>query len=300
MNKTLNTAVISALLVMSASANAATLFENDKVKYTVKGDWQVQYRQKVGADEDAKVEFDDFELKNNITYKLDNGMTAIGQLDFDPRSGTAELEEAYVGLGFGKTKITVGQQDTATDEFGLEEALESFGISEDAFDEVGYTDGEDVLKIQTKFGNTKVVFSHDLEEGDDDESATGIFVGTEFGKLGLGAAYQTAKDNSASESFKTFGIQGSYEFGSAYVFADYSDTDDASAFTNLGTQFKAGKTKYTLGLTQEKPNVGEDVTGWYVNGVHKLSKNVSVHAEIADNDAPDTDPGFVAGMRIKF
>lgn len=300
MKKSINAAVIAALLATSGNANAATLYENDNVKYTVKGDWQVQYRQKVGVDKDAKLEFDDFELKNNITYKLGNGITAIGQLDFDPKGGTADLEEAYIGLGFGNTKVLIGKQDTAADEFGLEEMIEDTGLSEDAFDEVGFTDGEDVLKIESKFGKTKVVFTHDLEEGDDDESATGIFVGTKIGKLGLGAAYQTTKSDSNAESIKTFGIQGSYKFGSAKVFADYSDTDDASAFTNLGTQFKSDKNKYTLGLVQEKPNEGEDVIGWYVNGVHKMTKNVSLHAEIADNNAPDTDLGFVAGMRIKF
>jgi len=300
MNKMISVAVASAFLAFTANVNAATLYENDTVKYTVKGDWQVQYRQKVGVDEDAKLEFDDFELKNNITYKLGNGMSAIGQLDFDPKSGTADLEEAYIGLGFANTKILIGKQDTAADEFGLEEMIEDAGISEDAFDEVGFTSGEDVLKIESKLGKTKVVFTHDLEESDGDESATGIFIGTKMGKLALGAAYQTAKDSATAESIKTYGVQGSYKLGATKIFADYSDTKDASTFTNLGTQIKSGKNKYAVGLAQKKSAVGEDITGWYANAVHKMTKNVSLHVEIADNDAPETDLGFVAGMRIKF
>ncbi|MFO8141760.1 MAG: porin, partial [Marinobacter sp.] len=45
-----------------------------------------------------------------------------------------------------------------------------------------------------------------------------------------------------------------------------------------------------------------DVTEWYANVTYKFpaAKNVSVFAEIADNDLDDTDMGFLAGMRVKF
>ncbi|GGK55641.1 hypothetical protein [Amphritea balenae] len=82
------------------------LYESNGLKYELKGDLQVQLRQKIGEDKDIDLEFDDQELKNRLTYDLGNNMAAFGQLDYsfdkkanDPSADDGgKLEEAYLGL----------------------------------------------------------------------------------------------------------------------------------------------------------------------------------------------------------
>ncbi len=301
MNKTISTVAVGVLMATTANVNAYTFVDNDKVKFTTKGDWQVQLRQKVGNDQDLDVEYDDLELKNNITYKLGNGMTAFGQLDLATKSGDTKREEAYVGLGFGNTKIMMGDTGTAVDDFGVEGMIEDTGLGEDLFDEVGATSGDDLLKLESKFGNTDVILSHDLEVGDGDFTETSIFVGTEMGAFGVGFGYQTAEE--AGSDIDIWGVQGTYKMGAAKLFADYSSADTGAAdditHYNLGGKLKSGKNQFTLGMNNLDDG-SDDVTGWYANVVHKINKNVSAFAEIADNDADNTDMGYLAGMRVKF
>lgn len=307
MKKIINTVAVTVLLASTANTNAYTFVDNEKFKYTLKGDWQVQFRQKVGSDKDLDIEYDDLELKNSVTYKLGNGITAFGQLDLATKSGDTKREEAYVGLGFGKSKIKVGDTDTAADEFGVEGMIEDTGIGEDMFDLIGATSGDDLVRFETKLGNADLVLSHDLEVGDDDFTETSIFVGTKLGPFGVGFAYQTAEEGDAEA--KTWGIQGKYKLNSIGLFADYSSSDITGTFEdftgdvthlNVGAKIKSGKNKFTLGMNQLETDGAEDIRGWYANVSHTLTKNVSAFAEVADNDGEDQDVGYLAGMRIKF
>ncbi len=75
----LTTAIASAIL--AGSVQAATIYEGNGLKYDLKGDLQVQLRQKIGDNQDQDLEFDDLELKNRVTYNLNEGMSAFAQLD---------------------------------------------------------------------------------------------------------------------------------------------------------------------------------------------------------------------------
>ena len=316
--------LVAAVAVASGSANAATIYENGGFEYKLNGDFQVQFRQKSGDDKNPDIEFDDLELKNYVSYQLNDDMTAFGRVDFgfkdaannDGDDDGTQLEEAYVGMAFGGTSLSFGKQNFASDEFGIEEAIETH-TDEDRFDAVT-TDGDDVIRIDSELGNVYLVASYEMEsEGNDSEDgeAFDLFASTEFGGLELAAAYQewNEADFDGDESVDTWGVSAAYDFGIATLAADYSESDsnfDASAYNaeqyNLATVFAAAATTdIAIGMTETSYDdlVGnDDVTEWYANVTYAFPahKNVTVFAEIADTDEDNADVGYLAGMRIKF
>lgn len=301
---------VSVAAVMASSANAATIYEGKGLTYKVKGDFQVQLRQDVGADQNLDVEFDDLELKNSVIYDLGNGLKAFGQLDFgfkdaaeDKQSGS-KLEEAYLGLDFGKVAVSIGKQNFATDEFGVEAAYE-LRSKDDRFDAQG-TDGDDTIRVNVTLDNAFIATSYEIDaEGEDSENGESfdLFASTEVSGIQLAVAYQTIKATPSAASVDTWGVSAGYDFGVVALAADYSSTDDVAEQYNLAAVIPVAETtKMAVGIVNTSPETGDDVTEWYANVTYKFptQKNVSVFAEIADTDEDNIDLGYLAGIRLKF
>ena len=296
--------------IATGSANAATIYEGKGLIYKLKGDFQVQLRQDVGDDQNLDVEFDDLELKNSVVYELNNGLKAFGQLDFgfkdaaEGKQNGSDLEEAYIGLGFGKVAVSVGKQNFATDEFGVEAAYE-LRSEADRFEEQG-TDGDDTIRVNASLDNVYIAASYEIEaEGESSENGKSLdlFVSTELSGVELAAAYQTMEITPISGSKDTWGVSATYDFGIAKLAADFSTTEGAVDQYNFSAVVPVDETtKVAIGLLNIKPEAGSDVTEWYANVTYKFpsQKNVSVFAEIADTDEEGVDIGYLAGMRLKF
>ncbi|MGY8870527.1 MAG: porin [Pseudomonadales bacterium] len=296
--------------IATGSANAATIYEGKGLTYKLKGDFQVQLRQDVGDDQNLDVEFDDLELKNSVVYDLNNGLKAFGQLDFgfknaaEDKQDGSDLEEAYIGLDFGKVAVSVGKQNFATDEFGVEAAYE-LRSEADRFEEQG-TDGDDTIRVNASLDNVYIAASYEIEaEGESSENGQSLdlFVSTELSGVELAAAYQTMEATPTSASKDTWGVSAAYDFGVAKLAADFSTTEDVADQYNLAAVIPVDKTtKVAVGMLNIKPETGDDVTEWYANVTYKFpsQKNVSVFAEIADTDEDDIEIGYLAGMRLKF
>lgn len=307
-----------ALVILGAAVagatHAATIYEGNGLTYKVKGDWQIQMRQKAGNDKELDVEFDDLELKNSVVYDLDNGLKAFGQLDFsfdgegnNSSKDSAKLEEAYLGLDFGSVAVAIGRQNLAGDEFGVEAAYETH-TAQDRFEQVA-DKGDDVIRVDAEFDNLTLVASA-LIGAESSANAAGeafdLFVATQLAGVELAAAYQTYNDNTpGAEDQNTWGVSAAYNAGFVALAADYSTTDTGSNdedIYNLAAVFKASKTtKVALGMVNVDDG-NDDVTEWYANAtyVFPARKNVSLFVELADTDEDNTDLGFLAGMRIKF
>lgn len=314
MKKLILTAAIAALT--ATSVNAATVYDAKGLKYDIKGDWQIQLRQKAGDDKKADVEFDDLEIKNTITYDLQDNLTAFGQLDFSfdkaaegSQSGD-KLEEAYIGVKYNNFAVSIGQQNFAVDSFGVEEAYESItsAIKDDAFDKVA-TSGNDVLRADYTGENFTVIASTEIS-GDGAGSSTDgegfdIFASTQLGGVTLGAGYQDYSN--FTNDYTVWGLSAAYDAGVATIAADYSVAEDQNnveiKYTNLATTFKvASTTSMAVGLVNVKEDGADDVTGWYTNVTYKFptQKNVSLFAELGDTNEDNVDLGYMAGIRLKF
>lgn len=312
MKKLLLAIAVSSVAVGSASA--ATVYEKEGFTYKLNGDFQIQLRKKIGDDTNEYVDFDDLELKNYVSYDLGDDMKAFGRVDFDfkdhanGKDVNEPIEEAYVGMQYGVAALSIGKQNFASDEFGIEEAYEA-PLDEDQFDAVD-TDGDDTIRLDVELENVYLVASHELE-AEDKDGITGeffdLFAATEFAGLTLAAAYQQHTPIGA-DSLDTYGVSAAYDAGFATLAADYSVTDDSN--TDLETTLYnvaavvgvASTTDVAVGMQNQETDGQEDVTAWYANVTYKMpsAKNVSVFAEIADTDEDNTDMGFLAGMRVKF
>ncbi|WP_290703309.1 porin [Amphritea sp.] len=312
MKKLVLAAVIAA--TTTGSVSAATIYEGKGLKYELKGDFQLQLRQKVGEDKDLDLEFDDMELKNRVTYELGNDMTAFGQLDFsyddsanDKYDGRSDLEEAYLGLSFGDVAVRFGKQNLSSDEFGVEASYEEAG---DAFDEL-IEDGDDVIRVDANFGNVFVSTSTELEakgnSGTDNDSSFDVFVLADLDVAQVGFTYLTYEAEGASDSQDAYGLMVSVDAGFAELAVDYStaelsSTTDLDVY-NLAATFKVAETtKASVGYNSYDEDGADEVGTWYANVTYKFpaQKHVSVFAEIADNDVDDEEMGYLAGMRVKF
>lgn len=293
---------------LTQTATAATIYEGGGLSFKMKGDWQIQLRDDSNAANDTDVEFDDFEIKNTVSYDLGNGLQAFGQLDFsfdreanDSTADSAHLEEAYLGLRSGDVAVRVGKMNTAGDEFGVEKAYEKpAGVGEDQFERVKDA-GDDVIRLDAEFANFSVSASHEVQANDGDEAATDLFISTDFEAFSLAAAFQTV-DNTAD----SWGLSASFDAGFATFGADYSVSDidgqaEDDTTTNLVAKFAAtDATTIAVGLVNYEKN-GVDNDAWYANATYKFpaQKNVAVFAEVSDSDSAD-ELNAMVGMQVKF
>lgn len=290
-----------AVFAASFSVNAATVYDKDGTKLGVKGDYQIQLRQDIGADEDLYVDYDDLTVTFDAKQELDYGWTAFGVLKMDWKGqahGDADnaVDEGFVGVDFGMVSISMGRLYWGSDDFEVEEAIEfdgGYAIPED--------EGSDSARIDVDLDVVKAALSGDLEV-EDNESVAEAYIYTGFKGLEAGVLYQSYKDNADADSLDTIGARAGYDFGPVYLGADYTTNDVQDNINAVVVVPVLSKTKVALGYGLESPDdsVADDVNSWYVNAVHKLGGGVSVHAEIGDTDEDDADMGYLAGMRFKF
>lgn len=315
-------AVLLASIMMATTAQAATLYNKDGLKYDIKGDLQIQLRQDPGADMQPDVEYDDLEVKNKVTYQIDENLTAFTGLDFafnkaaDDSTKNPNLEEAYVGLGYGDYRVSLGKTTNASDSFGIEMSIEE--MIEDAFNKAGVEESDDLIKFEGKIGNVKVIAAHEFAGKSKEMSSTlggrytDIFVGTTIAGVELGAAYQnyeayrglsTKGQPTFEDAVNIYGISAAYDAKVVKIAADYSVAEDNQTITNIAASLPVGESvKVAAGYVSQDfdDSAVEDITGWYANITRNLNKNVNVFAEIQDTDAKDIDMGYLAGMQVKF
>lgn len=314
-------ACISAGVISNPANATVTIYEKNGLTYKLKADLQVQLEEDVTANEtDLDLAFDDLELKNIIQYDLGNGLKAFGELHFSfdnaansENRDTSRLEEAFLGIDFGSTKLSFGRTNTAGDEFGVEKAYEKVGVAEDGFEEIADI-GDDLIRLDAKIGNTYIASSIELEadgtNGDStDSSFVDLFISTKVGNLKLAAAFMDFSDNPASGSTDgdadVAGVSFAYKASTFDVGADFSSIEygngDELDITNLVLGFKTSAyTNIGLGINSERPSNGTKIDGWYGNVTYKFpkAKNVRLFGEVGSNDGDGVDVGYVLGMRV--
>jgi predicted porin len=319
MKKIVIAIVVASFLAVTVSVQAATVFKKENFTYKIKGDWQIQYRQDPGKDQDADLEYDDLEIKNYVSYKLSENLTAFGELDFGFKDAADKsnddegphLEEAYLGFKFNDIKLFFGKTDSAGDEFGITASLETI-VADDCFDEFGAVDGDDLVGVSAKIGDMfNVMATYEIEAESEKSDGNGtffdIFASVDFKDISIGAAYQSLEKSRSNDDINTWGAQVSYDAGFAEFGADYSVTeeDDKDDMSVWNVSVVVPMKPVTIGLGYvclDDDASSDDVAGWYVNATYKFpaAKNVSLFAEISDSDEEDVDMGYMLGMRLKF
>lgn len=320
-------AALASLVMAAGAAQAATVYEKDGLTYKIKGDWQIQLRQDQGENQDLDVEYDDLEIKNYIGYEVAEGVTAFGELDFGFKNAadkgeSPHLEESYLGFAFSGAKVLFGKTGSAADEFGIAGSLETY-VADDAFDAVGATSGDDLIKVSYSQDMFGFIAAYELDPKSEHSSANGTFYDAYayFTTMGftVAAAYQNFQavdeeilDEMTGEvigmeypdSVNIYGISAEYDADFVTVAADYSVAEDVSTVYNVFVSAPVETFTFGVGFQAIDYDADdeEDVSGYYANVVYKFptQKNVRLFAEIGNNDEDGSDLGFLAGMRILF
>lgn len=319
MNKWVMTGVLAAMVC--GSAQAATVYEKDGTKIDVKGDFQIQLRQKIGADEDPYFDYDDLTVGWYAKHKNEDGLTTFSHLKMDWKkqadgSAKAAVDEASIGIDYGMVKVHIGRIDWGSDDFYIDQSVE-IGDDKIATPEVN---GYETIQAIVDLGLAELVLSADLEV-DDNYSVAEAYVVTnpdKFGGLELGVLFQSfdpdivpaveadaAAGIAGSPAVKpdtvdTVGVRAAYSIGKVGLGADFTTNDDKDVM-NFAVKTKVTKAaSIAAGYFLESPDGGEDVGTWYANVKQKLNKYTTVFAEVGDNDEDGSDLGYLAGMQVKF
>ncbi|MGH1543546.1 MAG: porin [Arenicella sp.] len=300
------TLAATASLLMASNASAVKLLEKDGFTLKLKGDYQLQLRKKTGETDNLNLEYDDLELKFHGDYNFGGGVGAFGVLDIDFKSEAdssdpkKNIDEAYVGLKFGGTKIGMGRANYAVDPFGVKVDYEM--APDTRFDN---TSGDDVFFAHFALGgNTKLNVSTDIAEGSDgevkDESSVDLMLTTKVAGLSLAVAYQDYKADGDAESVDTVGVAlkgkaGGLGYGIAYSTNDGGDQVDLSLKSKLG-----GNLTGAIAYSNFSPEEGDSVGYWYANLTHAFHKQVKLFVEIGGDNKDDSDLGYVAGLRFRY
>lgn len=304
---------------MACGVQAATVYDKDGTKVDVKGDAQIQIRQKIGQDQDPYFDYDDLTVGWYAKHKTEDGVTAFSHLKMDWKkqadgSSAGAVDEASVGVAYGPVKIHIGRIDWGSDSFYVDDAVE-IGLDVIAAPEVA---GYETIQAVIDLGMAELVLSGDLEVDDNYSAAEAYLVSNPdaLGGLELGLLFQTldpdiipAKEDedgnvvSAAvkpETVDTVGVRAVYSISKVKMGADYTTNDDIDVM-NLALTVKVAKaTSVAVGYSLESPDGDEDVGTWYANVKQKLNKYSTVFAEIGDNDEDGSDMGWLAGMQVKF
>jgi len=307
------------VLAMACGAQAATIYEKGDTKVDMKGDVQIQIRQKVGVDKDPYFDYDDLTVGFYAKHKNDAGMTGFSHLKMDWKKqaagdAKAAVDEASVGVIYGPAKVHIGRIDWGSDSFYVDEAVE-IGHDVIATPDVG---GYESIQAVLDMDIAELVLSADIavpEDGADNSSAAEIYIVTNPKKLAgleFGALYQSyqpatvAADDDAGtpemkpDSVDTVGARVAYSISKILVGADYTTNDDLDVMNAVVKAKLPASSSVAVGYSMESPDAGDDVGTWYANVKHKLNKYSTVFAEVGGNDEDGTDMGYLAGMKVKF
>ena len=320
MSKFLSTVfcALFAVSLVAGGAQAATIYKKDGFTYKLKGDLQIQLRQENGADKDLDVEYDDLEIKNAVSYEINDNMKAFGELDFgfkdaaDKKADPA-IEEAYVGLQFNTVKVLMGLTDTAADGFGIYGGIESYG-KDDAFHAKGNMKSDDLIMVKGAFDNFNFVVSTELEGESEDSAetdfASSIEARADYSISGftLGLGYQAVDmGDFAADDIDIMGVSAAYSMDMFTVAADYSVADYGSNdYSVINICASAKVDAYTIGAgykIMDDDAEADEIAGYYANVQYKFpaAKNVKVFAEVGGTDEEDKDDlGFLTGLQVKF
>lgn len=291
MNKVFLSLALTFVLV-SVDASAATVLKKDDFTWRLRGDFQVQLRQKSGIDQDLFIDYDDAELRNSFVYSLGDGVKAFAQVDYDIEKEASE--EVYLGVRFGGFRLAFGDTDLPSDGYGHESEYEGSSF-EDAFP-IASSDNQ--IRIDYAYGKSQISVAKDVGDKDERVALDFEFI-TEFSGFDLGVAYQDYIAEAGGDAVATFGVAlGGSLFGVGYG-VDYSENDSLEVL-HFETDLKVTvDTLMVLGYEMAEEE-GVDIDSWYLNATKSLRKNVDVIVELDSSNKESSDVGFILGMRVRF
>ncbi|TCS38904.1 porin [Reinekea marinisedimentorum] len=291
---------VSSIALAAASAQAdETIYENDGLSLTVGAD--VEYAFTVQGDDSASLDIDDADFDVKISSEMENGATVFGFFEIEENGQDAvQLSDSYVGFSYDAVTVSVGKQITAADNFGIGQDF-WFGVGNDA-KIADY--GSEVVYVEYAADAFTVVAAADLAlEGEetDDEAVYDLYVEADVADgVTVSGMLQSTTDFAADDT-TTFGIAASYSMDEYTVGAEYSyETETEVGAWEVAGAYSINATTFVAGFGDSDTDEESSDFQYYLGAGYDLTDNASVYAEIAGDDADDSDMGFALGMALSF
>jgi len=318
MKKTILAMAVASLFT-GATAQAATIFEQEHLTIDVYGDLEVIYINKINEkeqsdgtfkDEDPVIDIDDadfgFELGCNIGTEV--SVTAV--LEFTGEGDDVELDDAFVGFVSDKWgSLTVGQQVTIFDDAGIGSDYQ-FGFNDFFEQDVASTQ---VIKYTVDAGTFYGGIAYLLNNAtgsDDNEHAIDGKVGMRFADFDFVVFYgdsDTVIDDEIVEStnlnFELYYTLGDIGLAAAYSTRDVETNGGSEVTTDaygLAATYQMGKAQFAVGWALIDGEDQDTINDYYINASYAYTNSVNMYVEVGDSDDDNTEFGYVAGMQVTF
>ncbi|MDI4637939.1 MULTISPECIES: porin [Halomonadaceae] len=336
MKKTLLATAIAGAMVVSASASAATVYNQDGTKLDIYGNIQMVYASVKDANGDSRDQIGD----NGTTFgfaaehAITSDVTGYLKLEFDDIQADEMKtdidddesgDQAYVGVKGSFGDVRLGSYDQLIDDW-IQDPItnnEYFDVS-DSTTEGGVGSARETDKVtytSPSFGGLQFAVGSQYKGDAEDENLSdsgeaSFFGGAKYtvGAFSLAAVYDNLDTFDVTTTPETdfgdqYGVTAQYTVGSLRLSAKYEQFEDGSAaeddidFAALGARYGYGMGD-VYGAVQEvsydASNV-DDRTEVVVGGTYNISSAMYTYIEVASDDREnDEGDGVATGITYLF
>ncbi|WP_304525990.1 porin [Halomonas sp. I5-271120] len=338
MKKTLLATAIAGAMVVSASASAATVYNQDGTKLDLYGNIQMVYANVNDENGDSQDAIDDngstfgFAAEHAIT----SDVTGYLKLEFDDfkademkTAGRDSGDQAYVGAKGSFGDVRLGSYDQLIDDW-IQDPItnnEYFDASDSTYDRTndnnvgGARETDKVTYTSPSFGGLQFAVGTQYKGSNETENTTdsgkaSFFGGAKYtaGAFSLAAVYDNldtfdVTTDPESDFGDQYGVTAQYTMGALRVAAKYEQFDDGSDAKN-DVDFTALSARYGYGMGDVYGAVQEvsydedgkdDRTEVIVGGTYNISSAMYTYVEVASYDAnEDAYDGVATGITYLF
>ena len=338
MKKTLLATAIAGAMVVSASASAATVYNQDGTKLDIYGNIQMVYTSIKDSNGDSEDQIGDngstfgFAAEHAIT----SDVTGYMKLEFDDfkademkTAGRDNGDQAYVGAKGSFGDVRVGSYDPLIDDW-IQDPItnyEYFDVSDSYSEAVdnGIVETDKVTYTSPSFGGLQFALGSQYKGDAEDENISdsgeaSFFGGAKYtaGAFSIAAVYDNldtfdvrddGTGNEEGDWGDQYGVTAQYTAGALRLSAKYEKFDDGSSaeddidFAALGARYGYGMGD-VYGAVQEvsyDESGVDDRTEVIVGGTYNISSAMYTYVEVATDDREnDQGDGVATGITYLF
>jgi len=338
MKKTLLATAIAGAMVVSASASAATVYNQDGTKLDIYGNIQMVYTSIKDSNGDSEDQIGDngstfgFAAEHAIT----SDVTGYMKLEFDDfkademkTAGRDNGDQAYVGAKGSFGDVRVGSYDPLIDDW-IQDPItnyEYFDVSDSYSEAVdnGIVETDKVTYTSPSFGGLQFALGSQYKGDAEDENISdsgeaSFFGGAKYtaGAFSIAAVYDNldtfdvrddGTGNEEGDWGDQYGVTAQYTVGALRLSAKYEKFDDGSSaeddidFAALGARYGYGMGD-VYGAVQEvsyDESGVDDRTEVIVGGTYNISSAMYTYIEVASRDQDeDAGDGVATGITYLF
>jgi hypothetical protein len=308
----------AAVALANSGVTAKTIYEDDTMALNLTGEiaWEVR-RDADDNDPNDPNEFriDDAAIEISPSYVLENGVKVFGTLELQYNEQVDEgvskfdaIKDTWVGASYKGVEIRVGDQDYASDHFGIGEHKDA-----DQATVVGADDSPDgsdeVVVVEYENDYVFASISYEIPEGEtDDKDGAGydFFVEGYIGDSTVAATvtYQDHDGSGSDEPVTTLGVSSEYDFGDLKLASEFTynvDSEDMAYQSSIEYDI-SGDFDVAAGGGQKlyADDAVDSEIFYYANVDYDLHDDVDFYAEVYGSDRPDYQIGYVLGISLDF